>query len=522
MATNPPPKADPATAQTLASKGFKVLPLTEYRKHPIIKGWPKLSPSEAHDKLRSTLGATGWCIDLRPSDPTSLLVIDVDRPGTSPEAFWRVLDGGITPLPSGVGIVRSTSGGIHLWFRTPVGYESRQPRESIKVGGEGGYPCDIRCSARGGVVLNLAGTVAKNKKGELGAYTWESPLIDPALLPPLPEHVWQQIANTPPPGGAGKNGPGMPTEIHDLLGEFFCHLPDGCIPDGTFTQRAYDLGRVMGRIWMRQSPPRAFLERMVELGRRLCATDGQSEFSPSTWEHHFARGWTKGWENIKGQAVVMPSDARKLAETIFGSKIRLQINRERHQIKSNVLEAGGKVEEVGNIKDPIFVKGLLCQMTGTDIDTLVQSPLNSKRYWDAFIQCLSAEAKHSKILSDDVDEFQDCLRQCVRDAADAGLISATASGGQAKKPDGTGIDPYKPWLQLVKGDLTLYVPTKAMERLTQQFSGATQKYLEEIGFRKKYGIHAWVIPIQPPIDEEDGALTKLVAARDLEHRQAKR
>jgi hypothetical protein len=198
---------DPSTATALLAKGYTVLPVTGYEKGPRLPGWSKMNHDQAGAALRTAVGATGWCLVPKPSDPLALVIVDVDVPDVDLTAFWRKASP-VDALPAGVGVARTVSGGLHLYFRAPSGHEQRRPAQSFNLGT---YKGDIFASAVGTRGLMLPGSVADGKRGR-GAYKWET-LFDLDRLPEIPLSAYQKLCKPP----SQNNAPSMPTEMHRLL-----------------------------------------------------------------------------------------------------------------------------------------------------------------------------------------------------------------------------------------------------------------------------------------------------------------
>lgn len=500
---------NPATATQLSAKGFKVLPVTDHRKFCALPEWSKMSLDQAAQALRTTNKATGWCIQPGPRDPIKLVLLDIDVPGCAADRFWRAASP-VEKMPAGVALARTVSGGLHMWFRAPSGHELRKVQETFKVGD---YQGDIRASANGNRALMLPGSVADGKQGR-GAYTWERPL-DLARLPELPVSVFNKLCA--PPSHTQKVA--MPTELHRLFELFFNLVPDDCVEQGTWSDRAYHLGTICARMWGREKPTESFKMVAVSFARRIFCTDDHP-FDEGHFVKHFLNGWATGWRNFKGKRHVLPTEAASEATSLFGAPVRMQTNKDKGRTTAYILTVGDRSEEISNLNDKAAVLGLLAQMGECDADTLGQSPLVlDGTWWTAFKQCLHVETAYTKVLGDDIDEFYEALRQLARDAAKAGRIGDTLVKAAAPRADGSGIDQFKPWLMLAGGEVTLLVPARLMQQKLSNFSGVSQKVLVDLGEKKKQGIHFWAILMGDTLDA-DRSVTRLVSARDLELKQA--
>jgi hypothetical protein len=448
----------------------------------------------------------------KPTDPQALVIVDVDVPGVDLTAFWRKASP-VDALPDGVAVARTVSGGLHIYFRAPSGHELRRPAQTFNFG-EGSYHGDLFASAVGNRGLMLPGSVADGKSGR-GAYQWETAPLNIDTLPEMPLTAYQRLCKPP----SQNNAPSMPSEIHRLFDTLLVHMPDDCIPEGTFSNFGFYTGAIMARIWGREKPTEGFKAKALDFARRVCpAAVGKSEFDEGAFLTHFTNGWASGYSNVKDKKIVLPSEAAAEAEGLFSAPVTMQTNTERGKTKGYVLTVGNRSEEVASLANREEVLGLLSQMGNCPEDTLGQSPLALEMlWWKAFQRHLHATTRHSKILGDDLDEFKDVLRQHIRDAADAGFIGQTLMEGAPIRDDTKGVNKGKAWLRHSGGETMLYVPVSLMQTICQGFSGVTQKNLEDIGKKKRGAFHYWEIPLTAL--DLDGTLNNLVSQRDLERRR---
>ncbi len=494
----------------LAAKGYCVLPVTGQTKFPGIAGWSKMGPDQCKVELARAIGITGWTLRLAPSDPVKIVVLDVDKPeNVDAKALWRALSP-LEPLPDNVPMVRTTSGGLHLYFRAPAGHELRKPQIAFTVGD---FKGDIRASADGGRGIMLGGSTAKGKNG-LGQYTWETP-FNLEKIPEMPLAVFNKVCAPP----SLTNSVAQPTELHRLFDTFLSLVPDNTMPNGCWANNSYHFGMICGRVWGREKPTVGFRGQALDFLERIADTTGEHEFSQGEAESNFLRGWDVGWKNVKGKKTVLPSEAAAEAAGLFSAPVTMQTNTERGKVKSYVLTVGKRSEEVASLGNREEVLGLLSQMGNCPEDTLGQSPLALELlWWKAFQRHLHTTTRRSKVLGDDLEEFVDTLRQQVRDAANGGAMGASMVDGATDKADGSGVDQFKPWLQVAGSELNLMVPGRLMDKIMAGCSGVAQHQLEELGEKKRRGVRFWQIPLQPHLDK-DGKLSTLVNDRYLEMRR---
>ncbi|OEJ26831.1 hypothetical protein AS594_22435 [Streptomyces agglomeratus] len=148
-----------------AARGWHVFPLTPGSKRPAVRAWQDRATIEA-ERITRCWRSGSFNVGLA-TGPSGLVVVDLDTPkGPSdlPPADWAlpgIADGTDVfaafcerheqPYPGNTFTVRTRSGGTHLYFAAPAGFELRN------TGGKIGWKVDTR--AVGGYVVAAGSTV---------------------------------------------------------------------------------------------------------------------------------------------------------------------------------------------------------------------------------------------------------------------------------------------------------------------------------------------------------------------------
>ncbi|HEY3718418.1 MAG TPA: bifunctional DNA primase/polymerase [Jatrophihabitantaceae bacterium] len=188
-----------------AARGWRVFPLRPGDKRPAVKDWePRATTDPARIERAWSTGAFNIGIACGPS---GLVVVDLDRPkpGQAPPPTYDqpgVRDGGDVlamlcetsdqPLPVDTYVVRTASGGTHLYYAAPADVVLRN------TAGRLGWLIDTR--ATGGYVVAAGSTVTRHP------YTALAPEVDPA---PLPGWLAERLADAEPTATADATVPGV-------------------------------------------------------------------------------------------------------------------------------------------------------------------------------------------------------------------------------------------------------------------------------------------------------------------------
>ena len=493
---------DPTYAAQFAAKGYCVFPLTNHNKKPNPKGWTTMPLEAVGEVFRTTTNPTGWGIQPRKDDPERLVILDVDD-------YTKTLDDILGMLfimtngepPEGMGIVRSCSGGWHLYFRHPAEFATEEPPVKFSVAGIHG---DIRSSIRGNALLVLPGSIAPSKQTkELEQYTALSgPLDDPYQLAEMPTDLWLRIRGATKTMASENPNLHSPTEIRKLREILMDNIPDDSIERGCWSNLAHSIGEIWGRIWANaDSCSNDEQDSVFHMMSRKCKDDREGGMERTVFDQHFKKGWAKGRANAKkyGTENKFPGETEILAEckAIFGRVPWLQENKDLSGKRDcYILGIGDQRKKMASIENRQEVLGMIAKMVPeTDMDEMTRSPLFLNSNWFNVLKVyLHTKSEENSISAAPEVELREKLLTAARDAADAAYFGETLRGGQPihnHKPD-----PYSPWLFTSHGQFTLVAAPQAVKQLLMGLPPECQSYLNDFGKRKRdsYG-HTWRIPL---------------------------
>jgi uncharacterized protein DUF3987/bifunctional DNA primase/polymerase-like protein len=160
-------------ALALASAGIKVFP-AGVDKRPLLKGWQDAATSNA-DQI-NTWFEHAAAVPAIPCGQNNLVVIDCDRHsgGADGVAAFKSLVAAHGPLPGQVPLVKTPSGGLHVYFRQPEGEALGNARGTLPPG------IDVR--GAGGFVVGPGARLPDGRGWT--AKAGRSPIHDAPPLPP--------------------------------------------------------------------------------------------------------------------------------------------------------------------------------------------------------------------------------------------------------------------------------------------------------------------------------------------------
>lgn len=465
-------KPDLSFGTKLLAKDYHVLPLTGHLKRPTISGWHTYDVAECREAVRRTTGLTGMTLKPDPRDPAQLVILDFDKPSDQEapvctKAVALALNLG-TDISDDIPTVRTVSGGLHLYFRAKSGELLPQTFDL-----QDGIKGDVRQSSDGKHLIVLPGTVADGKVGR-GRYEWLHGAPNPEDWPVIPDHISQILGRTEPPVIAGK-----PTELRDVL-DLLQMVPGNSVPDGTWTMRAFNLGRIYGRIWAREQPG----DKCIEEARTAFQRFARGTVDGDVFAREFMNGYAKGRTNA---GIYKPTnkpptatDAMTEAHGLFGARPWLhQQETTDGRVSAMIMGLGdSKQEEVVGSFDQVTVLSDLARMAGCELDRVALSPLFLEPKWfKALRLAMLTEAKRLQVGADPHESLITALANKAREAAAAGKSGAGLLDGA---PDGKGA-----WLWEQRGGLTLVVSSLAMQQVMTGLSPKCRTILEGLGECKR-------------------------------------
>ena len=217
----PPAQPDPRVAllgmaHEYAAAGWHVFPLVPGAKTPAVKAWEDRATTD-HARIERCWRHAPYGIGLA-TGPSGLVVIDLDtpKPGAVPPAEWA--RPGIRPIRTGADVlavlaeragqpippreytVTTPSGGLHLYFRHPIGDANGSDPVALlrNTAGTLGWLIDTR--AHGGYVVAPPTAIPGGcyQQGRDGRHSLGT-IADAEHLPALPTWLADRLAPAPLP-----------------------------------------------------------------------------------------------------------------------------------------------------------------------------------------------------------------------------------------------------------------------------------------------------------------------------------
>ena len=503
-------KADPTTGTLLSAKGFRVHPLTQYKKSPSYNGWASAGERAVRNKMTTETGVTGWAIQPTPNDPTQIIILDIDNYGVTLDGVADMLFPMDRALPANTGVVHTPSGGFHLYFKYPHSCLGRELPTKFDIGGIRG---EIRCSARGHALIVLPGSVVPSKETqELNTYTAATTINPPALCE-MPLDLWNRLcaAVNPRKGPDAETVGQEPTEIMHIK-NWLRKIEPNSQGQGDWCDWAQELGKVYGRIWQRDAPDENSIMVLWDIVEPTYKKDGKGTPDFALFRKNFNSGWTVGRSNADkykaSQAV--PTESAVLAEfeAVFGDIGWLQENVDLHGKRScYVLGLGGSPDaphlaarsKIQALGDPTEVLGVFARLSvSCDADILARSPLFVQAGWFKVLRlALQRELKQNCISAAPDLELAEKLIAQARDAAESGRIGRGLRSAEPEHADAEF------WLQRISmGKYTLIGKPPAVKYMLALLPPECQSYLKDISTVKRdSGGTLWRVPVDQLEDE---------------------
>lgn len=426
-------------ALSLSAMGYHVFPCRNRQKFPQSIGgrpWDKFLGEQdlLAGHLVSAGDASGAALCPAEDDPVPLLILDIDAYNTDLDTIWFSVAPG-EERPETLGVVRSASGGWHIWFRLPEGTDIRRLPATIDLGR--GIQGELRVSGPARRLIMLPGSTVMNKHGKAGLYKALTPLV-PEALPEPPEVLMSRILAR---RGTGQNERasegGVATEAHHLLG--ILDMIDE-VPEGGRNNTVSRIGQILGRIGPSGKPSEGLVRGLWDkLGPKL-GNLTQTEFRIA-----IQSGWKTGRKNADTYSPrerhPTISDVREECEAVFGFLPWL----------CEVRDSGGKTKEwqvgfggsakrrneassVTKVRDLGEVLPTLTRLGNADPDTVVRSPLFIQAGWTKALNfMLQAERGVDQMGIPPEERFWSILDEYARMAAGDLLFLDTWTG---RRPQG--------------------------------------------------------------------------------------
>ena len=496
-------RQDPTYAALLIEKGYRIHTLEGNLKNPSYKKWSKLPLKELKEKFRETHNATGWAIELNSMDTHKLVILDIDNYERSQNDVFSELfplSGGA--IPEGVGVVRSASGGLHIYLKVPPSKEEESLPDKFEIGSLKG---DIRYAYGTARLLLLPGSIAISKTTNEPAEYKLLSSIDPVSLEPMPNNLWTRIkaAENKPTGTITGAEPTEVSTIKRLMG----HIPPGVITHGQWSDLAFHMGKLVGRMWAREVPPEEHVQHMFTNFEHAYQTTEEHKVCEKTFTDNYLSGWVQGRANNEKYTPASTHPEEEVVMAEFNALFKAMpwceeltdMNGKRVAFVLGLGPPGtGEREKISSLTTADEVLGLFHRISAKEskIDLISRSPLFFKPGWFKVLKLvLMGSLQKNSIIADPDEELRGKLVTVTKDAADGGLIGASLRDGQRQESDF--------WLQRHSAGayVLLGSPTSVKFMLTA-LPPECRSYLKQIGAVKRDSVGTlWRIPVESFAEE---------------------
>jgi hypothetical protein len=370
----------------LSEAGYWVFPTQARQKFPSNlsgRAWDSFIKDGvkelAHSHLLRDQG-TGAALCPQDTDPTPLLILDLDTYGVPFEDVWARISPDFD-LPVGAAVVASPSGGYHIWFRLPPDVVATRLPASVDFGG--GIGGEIRVSSKACRLIMLPGSTVTNKNGKPANYEVIIGELKPDSLAYPPETLAARLVARPNQGKQTEVG-GKPTEAMH-----FIELLDliDAIPEGGRNNAVAHIGQVLGRLHPGRQPDAELVDLVwSKIGPKL------GDFKPSEFRVAMNSGWGTGSKNgEKYQAREKNptvTDVKAECESVFGhSPWMVEVFDSTGKMKEILVGFGGsakrrhEAKKVAAITDVKHTLPTLTRLASASMDAVARSPLFIQPGW---------------------------------------------------------------------------------------------------------------------------------------------
>ena len=419
-----------------------VIPLLEFTKYP-RSNWAEMTSAEAEELMNERTDATGWVLHPRALDPEPLLILDIDSYGVKPEEAYQALYGVEIP-PKGTGVVKSCSGGLHIYHRLPADAPTGKLNASFDLGS--GIKGEIRASgANHNALIVLPGSVAQNKQvGARGKYEVIDFPTEVEELAVVPNATLKLFLDRPTSAGAEseeKEAP-LPGPWHKTIKNIEKTIADGGVPNGFRGMYTYNLGELLGAACLRDMPTTPQLLKLWE----AVESKFDGDFEYRDFESHFQNGYSKGHKTLDQK--LKPVDKRKplFSETLqeatnlFGHEPWLVIFEDEKGKPTEYQLGFGKgmqktpekaerrirLHSLSNWHD---VFAAMVRASGTELDSASMSQLSTFSPWGStLLSGLKAKAHYDRGGAALEDQVKGELSRLALDAAKASKFGVGLTG----------------------------------------------------------------------------------------------
>lgn len=493
----------------LSEAGYWVFPVRGRKKFPTSlrgKKWDQFLVENDRELLHAHLihgggDTTGAAICPQEGDPTPLLILDVDTYGLEFDELWGSMCPG-EEVPDNLLVVRSSSGGHHIWWALPKEINRERLPATFDFGE--GVKGEVRASTKARRLLMLPGSLAMNKHGKPARYTIVQGTLDPSTLPFPPTSLLARLVGRVDQGKADETAQ-TPTELAHLIEGILPHLK-GAVPEGGRNSFSAQLGQVAGRLHPAARPTSDLVSQVYkQVAPSLGAGFPEKEFRVA-----FVSGWATGSKNAsKYQAKEKHptvSDVRAECESIFGASPWLvEVRDSSGKIKDYLVGFGGSAKRrheatrTTSIRDLREILPTLTRLSSASMDVVARSPMFIQAGWAKVLEYMLLSEKGVDQLGIAPEErFNELLDDWARVAATDLMFLEAWTG---KRPPGAA-SPFIVWPLDGTQTPALVIPPILQEALITQLGDipkakrlVAKQLLTKTLVGMRSGQKVWVCPL---------------------------
>jgi len=402
-------------------------------------------------------GKTGAALCPSKHDSHPLLVIDLELRLSDWRKSWRELVPDEEP-ENAMGVVRSPSGGYHLWMRLPPDVDPKHIPPSFDFGT--GVRGEVRCSGADPAFMMLPGSRALSASGTVESYE-ELQALDLERLPDAPWGLLRRLTQRKEHQAASE--PAKGAKAMDGLLKLCCAAAVGADEDDLY-EHVRNAGVIAGSLG-----PEA--GAMDDLDETLWGMMDETPLEPRQFRAQLNSGLKAGRAAMaqKGKSGGRPgvSDMRSECITLFGAIPWLLERRDSTgTTKETLLGVGGSASRrhdaraMRSIKAKGDIVPALTQMTGADHDAVSKSPIMTDADYRRNLEFHLATTKRVEYIGASPHEmFWQVLNAWAAVAAEKGRIVQEKS----KRPSGD-----VPFIHERGEVAVLVIPPRQKERFMTQ------------------------------------------------------
>lgn len=414
-------------ASKLSEQGYWVCPLFHRLKFPTkFNGisWTDFIREKDQELLHAILinahSPTGAALCLRTSDKVPLMVMDIDAYGLELEDIWTTIGEG-EGLSKSNPVVRSVSGGWHIYFRLPEGTDPSSLPTEFDLGS--GISGEVRASGKRLTLITLPETTSTSKQGLKGTYDLvQGSFSDLKAISLPPDGLLTRLKARKTQGDTTASEPTEIVHLLDVVSEI------DIVNQGGRNNFVAKLGQVIGRI----HPAPDLTDKTF--GSVQAGLEGKlgADFDPVEMRVALTSGYRTGKKNAETytphEKHPSVTDIKAECGAVFGSvpwlvEVRDSMGKTKEWLVGYGASAKLRHEatRIIRLKDIRDILPALTRLTGASMDTVSRSPLFIQPGWTKALEYMLSAGKAVDQLGIPPEEkFFDLINEWARIAAQDG------------------------------------------------------------------------------------------------------